>query len=184
MIAHFRRIEPLQVRVVDKLRRRQPQMAVIVVGDEDAAAPVVDIMRAGADYYVVTDALEDRLFDALEDLLAEGRATRSALPPEEDSSDQGGDSTPFDGLRDALQGLMALSRDAMSALEQTPSVLSRSGVANGLPWFGPGMSMRDLERQAILGALRECDNNRTRAAGLLKISIRTLHRKIREYELP
>jgi two-component system response regulator HydG len=38
-----------------------------------------------------------------------------------------------------------------------------------------------MEKQAILQALKESDDNRTRAAEKLGISRRTLHRKIAEY---
>jgi DNA-binding NtrC family response regulator len=39
----------------------------------------------------------------------------------------------------------------------------------------------ELERRAILKALANTGNNRTKAAELLKISIRTLRNKLQEY---
>ncbi len=42
-------------------------------------------------------------------------------------------------------------------------------------------TLRDVEKQHILAALRRCDDNRTRAAKLLGISVRTLRTKIDEY---
>ena len=39
----------------------------------------------------------------------------------------------------------------------------------------------ELEKQAILSALRNTGGNRTRTAELLKISIRTLRNKLQEY---
>ena len=47
----------------------------------------------------------------------------------------------------------------------------------------PGMSMEDIERQAIQAALKETHGNRRRAAELLGIGERTLYRKLREYQL-
>jgi DNA-binding NtrC family response regulator len=47
--------------------------------------------------------------------------------------------------------------------------------------FRPGMTMQDLERQAISIALRQVGGNRRRAAHLLRIGERTLYRKIKEY---
>ena len=44
-----------------------------------------------------------------------------------------------------------------------------------------GVSMRETEKQLILKTLEETNNNRTRAAKLLGISIRTLRNKLREY---
>lgn len=49
--------------------------------------------------------------------------------------------------------------------------------------FRPGMTMDDLEREAIVAALREVDGNRRKAAELLGIGERTLYRKIQRFEL-
>jgi DNA-binding NtrC family response regulator len=49
--------------------------------------------------------------------------------------------------------------------------------------FEPGMTMEDIERQAILAALEEVDGNRRKAADLLGIGERTLYRKISKYDL-
>ncbi|GAC1480542.1 MAG: hypothetical protein NVS1B4_25730 [Gemmatimonadaceae bacterium] len=48
----------------------------------------------------------------------------------------------------------------------------------------PGMTMAEIERTAIEGALRATRGNRRRAAEVLGIGERTLYRKLREYELP
>jgi DNA-binding NtrC family response regulator len=50
--------------------------------------------------------------------------------------------------------------------------------------FKAGMTMQDLEREAITAVLKEVHGNRRRAAELLGIGERTLYRKIKEYELP
>jgi len=49
--------------------------------------------------------------------------------------------------------------------------------------FRPGMTMQDLEREAISAALREARGNRRRAAEMLGIGERTLYRKLKEYQL-
>jgi DNA-binding NtrC family response regulator len=43
--------------------------------------------------------------------------------------------------------------------------------------------MDEIERRAILGALEKTGGNRTRAAGMLGIGLRTLQRKLKEYRL-
>ena len=48
--------------------------------------------------------------------------------------------------------------------------------------LGPEMTMADIERVAILAALRECGGNRRKAADRLGIGERTLYRKLRDYE--
>jgi DNA-binding NtrC family response regulator len=50
--------------------------------------------------------------------------------------------------------------------------------------YQPGMTMRDLEREAITAALKEVGGNRREAAERLGIGERTLYRKIKEYEIP
>jgi transcriptional regulator with PAS, ATPase and Fis domain len=49
--------------------------------------------------------------------------------------------------------------------------------------FEPGMTMEDMERQAIRAALAEVRGNRRKAADLLGIGERTLYRKISKYGL-
>jgi transcriptional regulator with PAS, ATPase and Fis domain len=49
--------------------------------------------------------------------------------------------------------------------------------------FEPGMTMEDMERQAIRAALAEVRGNRRKAADLLGIGERTLYRKIAKYGL-
>jgi two-component system, NtrC family, response regulator AtoC len=48
--------------------------------------------------------------------------------------------------------------------------------------FAPGMSLSDLEKRLILQTLELTAQNRTRAAHMLGISIRTLRNKINEYK--
>lgn len=185
LIAYFARVEPLHLRFVRKLHERWAHVGIIVVGGEDTAAAAVDVMRAGADYYVAASGLEDRLFDALEALVETAAARQAAIDAgEETSAAQGAWPGPFGDLRDTLRGLMSLSQTAMSAMEHGPRITIRSAAGNSSWLLGAGMTMRDLERRAIEEALRRCNNNRTRAADVLQISIRTLHRKIREFGLP
>ena len=44
-----------------------------------------------------------------------------------------------------------------------------------------GRSIADVERDLILETLKHCLGNRTRAANLLRISIRTMRNKLNEY---
>lgn len=53
-----------------------------------------------------------------------------------------------------------------------------AGVASGLT---PGKTVAEMERELIFATLAHCANNRTRAAELLGISVRTLRNKLHEY---
>jgi DNA-binding NtrC family response regulator len=50
--------------------------------------------------------------------------------------------------------------------------------------YRPGMTLADLEMNAITAALREVAGNRRRAAEMLGMGERTLYRKIKEYGIP
>ncbi len=54
---------------------------------------------------------------------------------------------------------------------------------DGVVVYRPGMTMEDLEREAIVAALAAVDGNRRRAAELLDIGERTLYRKIKKFGL-
>ena len=63
------------------------------------------------------------------------------------------------------------------SIEITPSSSSSSPSSPSLHL----KPLRELEKEAILEALRACEGNRTRAAELLGISVRTLRNKLRQY---
>jgi DNA-binding NtrC family response regulator len=50
--------------------------------------------------------------------------------------------------------------------------------------FRPGMTLAELEKNAIIAALREVAGNRRRAAEMLGMGERTLYRKIKDYGIP
>jgi DNA-binding NtrC family response regulator len=54
--------------------------------------------------------------------------------------------------------------------------------ANDLLRLRPGMTVAEAERRLIFETLEFTENNKTRAAELLGISLKTLHNKLKEYE--
>jgi two-component system response regulator FlrC len=69
----------------------------------------------------------------------------------------------------------ALLFDDQAAPAETPA-------APGLDLSGPPPTLRELERSAISQALEHTEGNRTHAAKLLGISVRTLRNKLNEYK--
>ena len=65
----------------------------------------------------------------------------------------------------------------------TPSdlILEIDGECGGKLELKAGMSIKDLEKQIIRITLDETEGNRTRAAEMLGVSLRTLRNKLREY---
>ena len=49
-----------------------------------------------------------------------------------------------------------------------------------VPWL-IGSTVGEIERELVLQTLMRCDGNRTRAARVLGVSVRTLRNKIRQY---
>jgi DNA-binding NtrC family response regulator len=62
-------------------------------------------------------------------------------------------------------------------------LLSVQGGGGDLLRIRSGMTVHDVEKSLILETLRSTGNNRTQAANLLGISVRTLRNKLAEYRL-
>jgi transcriptional regulator of acetoin/glycerol metabolism len=53
----------------------------------------------------------------------------------------------------------------------------------GGPQEPSGSTLKDTEKNQILAALEKCSGNKSRAAEMLGISRRTLHRKFKDWNL-
>jgi transcriptional regulator with PAS, ATPase and Fis domain len=86
-------------------------------------------------------------------------------------------------LRNTLESMMVLADSEVMTLKDLPERIGQSPQSNTVPKEIPvGMRMEDLEKLAITKALDQCSGNRTHAAAQLGISVRTLQRKLRQYE--
>jgi DNA-binding protein Fis len=66
-------------------------------------------------------------------------------------------------------------------------LLPEAGFQNDDPALSgiePGLTLRELERTLLEKTLDATGGNRTRAAGMLGVSLRTVRNKIREFGLP
>lgn len=78
----------------------------------------------------------------------------------------------------------AMPAGAASAAPPEPTPAPAPAPPDDAIVFRPGMTMADLERQAIQLALLKVRGNRRKAAEMLGIGERTLYRKIKEYGIP
>lgn len=87
-------------------------------------------------------------------------------------------------LRNTLErALVICSQDVLRPGDLSPEFgrPAPAGADDGLR-LRAGMSVADAERRLIFETLITTQNNKTRAAGLLGISLKTLHNKLKEYE--
>jgi len=86
-------------------------------------------------------------------------------------------------LRNTLESMLVLSDgDVMTERDVPDRVLAGALAAAATKELPTGLTMEELERLAIVHALEQSSGNRTHAAGKLGISVRTLQRKLRQYE--
>jgi len=85
-------------------------------------------------------------------------------------------------LRNVVESAAVMSVDESVGMDDLPAPLvERTPVATG-GLFHVGQTMAELERAAIHATLKEHGGNRTKTADALAISLRTLQRKLKEYE--
>ena len=68
-------------------------------------------------------------------------------------------------------------------IQDLPKYLSGSSSTKKLVSVSDKLNLSEIERETILGALTQCMGNRTHAAQKLGISIRTLQRKLRQWNI-
>ncbi len=87
-------------------------------------------------------------------------------------------------LRNTLESMMVLGDGEVLTENDLPERIAAGMKEMGAPKEIPaGITMEELEKLAITKALDQCGGNRTHAANQLRISVRTLQRKLRQYEL-
>ena len=86
-------------------------------------------------------------------------------------------------LRNKLESMMILAEGEVLTEKDLPAEILAGSPSGLISQEIPSMSMEELEKLAIVKALEQCEGNRTHAAEKLKISVRTLQRKLRQYEL-
>ncbi|MGA2073183.1 MAG: sigma-54 dependent transcriptional regulator [Terriglobia bacterium] len=87
-------------------------------------------------------------------------------------------------LENVVRRILVLSRHPVAGLEvlEGKDVTEKSPAPARLP--AQGVTLRDMERQLLERTLEATGGNRTRAAEILGVSLRTVRNKIREFGLP
>jgi two-component system response regulator AtoC len=86
-------------------------------------------------------------------------------------------------LRNAIEQMVVLARAERLTVRDVPPAIRGGADLTKINVVRTGMTVEDAERQLIVQALKEMDGNRTKAAQRIGISRRTLHRKLKEYEI-
>jgi DNA-binding NtrC family response regulator len=86
-------------------------------------------------------------------------------------------------LQNAIERAVVLSNDPVLQPEHFSmgGALGRRGNGNGTA-LAVGTTVAEMERKLIVATLQECGQNRTQAAKVLGISVRTLRNKLNEYQ--
>lgn len=86
-------------------------------------------------------------------------------------------------LRNCIESMVVMCTSDKLTLADLPSNIRGAEISQVSSILNAGMTMEDIEREAIRKALEETNGNRTKAAEILGIGLRTLHRKIQKYGL-
>jgi DNA-binding NtrC family response regulator len=84
-------------------------------------------------------------------------------------------------LRNTLEGIIVLTLDEIIEERHLPPHIIDAEPAQAI--IQPGMTLADIEREAIRRTLEHAGGHRTKTAESLGISVRTLQRKLKEYEI-
>jgi DNA-binding NtrC family response regulator len=84
-------------------------------------------------------------------------------------------------LQNCIESMVVMSSDTLLGPDLLPTELQEVSVTSDETGLLIGLSMRQIEEKAVRETLESVDGNRKKAASILGISLRTLHRKITEY---
>jgi transcriptional regulator with PAS, ATPase and Fis domain len=83
-------------------------------------------------------------------------------------------------LRNAMERAVIVATGELIAPENLPSAV-RGGPSGNDPVVLAGMTVDEVERRLIFLTLEKTEGNKTRAAKMLGVSLKTLHNKLRRY---
>ncbi len=87
-------------------------------------------------------------------------------------------------LKNTIESIVVMStRSTIDVADLPPEIRGGTPVPSASTIARPGMTMAEIEKEAIRQALLAVQNSRTEASRMLGISVRTLQRKIKSYGL-
>lgn len=85
-------------------------------------------------------------------------------------------------LRNCIESAVVMTRDNLIDVDDLPQNVT-SGITDDHISIPIGVSMNEAEKEIIKATLTYCKGNKSKAAELLGIGRKTLHRKVQEYHL-
>jgi DNA-binding NtrC family response regulator len=168
VLTDMRMLDGTGLELVKQMRATAPRTAMIVLTAYGSVPDAVEAMRCGACEYLVKPVSFERLEAAAEGALE--RFRQAALK----QIDLPAGREPARSSQ--LQPVAELLREILSA---SPAETTSAGTG-----LYPGLPLREAERRLLETTLEATGGNRTRAAEMLGISLRTIRNKIRAYGLP
>jgi DNA-binding NtrC family response regulator len=85
-------------------------------------------------------------------------------------------------LRNCIESSVVLARSIIIEPEDLPAAVSKAENPS-LVSLEVGITLEEAERRLIVSTLGLCGGNKTKAADMLGIGRKTLHRKLQEYQI-
>lgn len=86
-------------------------------------------------------------------------------------------------LKNCIEGMVVMATRSTLGVNDLPKHIRRAGDDKWRVDIHVGMSAKDAERKLISETLKYTNNNKALAAKILNIGLRTLFRKVKEYEI-
>jgi DNA-binding NtrC family response regulator len=86
-------------------------------------------------------------------------------------------------LRNCIESMVVMTQSDSLEIYDLPLNIRGVAISIAQPIIQSGMSIDEMEKEAIKKALESTNGNKTQTAEILKIGLRTLHRKIQKYKL-
>ena len=85
-------------------------------------------------------------------------------------------------LRNCIESAVVLTRSSVIEIEDLPQQIGKAESAGSVS-LEVGITLAEAEKRLIISTLAQCGGNKTRAAEVLGIGRKTLHRKLQEYHI-